>query len=269
VSAWFPLFSLHSSHEFFAGGVCSTLDFVPTSSCDRLLLNAGVVIRQDGGRLTALADGDRLGGLPDTPLFDFHGYTSDPNFLNYTDGLALGSDGICYLCSTFADPAEHGRLSKNAYVSNDDWHAQSRIPPELLPEKPPTPAFLVRIAVDMRNPTTAHAYHIPLRARRTNWHYYICGSGVAGTDLYIADTSGEEAFEYCGEAVLPNGRSADHFRSKNPLPLLHRQPALYSLFDRHSARSVVKFLPTPSPRLIGRENLNGEKEPASQMFVNL
>lgn len=268
MGTWQSLFSLRSHHEFFGGGVCSTLDFVPTPGCDHLLLNAGVALRKGDGRLTAYIDTDRIDALPTDALFDFCAHSRDRHFLNYTDGLSPHEGGTYYLCNTPGDSAADGRLSRSDHVSGDDLVSNDRIPPELRPARPPAPLLLIRIAIDSRT-AKAPSYSIPFRARRTHWHYYITGPGIAGADLYVSDTNGEEAFEHCGERELPNGRLACHFRSKEPLPLLHEQPARYSLYVRDNARPIVKWLPMPSPRSLGGTPLNGAEELASQMFVNL
>jgi hypothetical protein len=267
MGAWHPLFSLSCRHEFFSGDTCTALDFLPTSACQRLMSNSGVILRKAAGEITAYADVNRLNSLPEVAHFDFRAQSYDRTFLNYTDGTFLQAGKFLYLCNADRDVYADGRLSKESYVSNADLYPQERIPPEFQNDGPP-PLLLIRIVVDVRTPM-GRTYHIPLRTRRTNWHYYISGSAFLGTDLYVADAKSEEAFDYRGDIVLPNGLSAIHFRSKTPLPLLHDQSFRFSLRERYNGRTVVKWLPTPSPRIIGRENSDEEEAMASQIFVIL
>lgn len=267
MAAFRPLFSLRGIHEFFAGGLCAALDFVPTPGCERLADNAGLLIRRAGGSLTVFFDPDRTGALPDEGLFDFRVLSQDAYFYNYTDGISPEAGKLLYFCSDSPGLPADGRLSREAWVSGADLCPEGLVPPELVPGLP-TALFRIRIAAGakkLENPS----YYLPLRARRTTWQYYISGPGIAGDELCVTAPGAEEAFEYRGQVDLPNGRPASHFRSKAPLPLLHDQPLCYSLRERHNGRLLVRKLPVPSPRLLARENFDGEEVLTSQMFVNL
>lgn len=262
-----PLFSISSTHEFFSGGLCTHLDFVPTPTCEYLLKNAEVLLRQTSGKVALYYDADRPGALPDVTHFDFCVHAHNGDFQNYTDGITAEAGKSFYFCNTHENLHGDGCLSREASVSSADLYPEHLIPPELLQEAGHS-AFLVRITTDVRGLENS-AYVLPLRARRTTWQYLISGSGIVGTDLYVAAPGGEEAFEYRGEVTLPNGRPACHFRSRTQFPLLDDQPTHYALRERYNGRLVVRKLPTPSPRLLARENFDGEEVLTSQMFVNL
>jgi hypothetical protein len=266
MAAFRLLFSLRCSHEFFSGGLCTSLDFVPTAACEHMINNAGLLLRQDAGHLAVYCDADRLGAIPDAAHFDFHARARDYDFPNYTEGLATEPGKTLYLCATGSDRQADGRLSREDFLSSADLCPEPLVPSELRAGSP-SPAFLVRLSDTQRRENPA--YFIPLRARRTTWQYFICAPGMAGSDLYVATQGDSEAFEYRGEVDLPNGRQASHFRSKVQFPLLHEQPVHYALRERYNGRLVVRKLPTPSPRSLSRENFDGEEVLTSQMFVNL
>ena len=262
-----PLFSLRCTHEFFSGGLCASLDFVPTASCERLINNANLLLRQDAGRLTVYHDTERPGAIPDEAHFDFRVQARDNDFPNYTEGLAHEAGKALYLCNTGSDQHPDGRLTREDFLSAADLCPLGLVPSELQAGSP-VPPFLIRISAGVQRPENP-IYLIPLRARRTTWQYFICAEGSVGSDLYVATQGESDAFEYRGEVKLPNGRQASHFRSRTQLPLLHDQPVHYALRERYNGRLVVRKLPTPSPRLLSRENFDGEEVLTSQMFVNL
>lgn len=267
MAAFRLLFSLRCTHEFFSGGLCTSLDFVPTASCRHLICNAELLLRQGAGHLAVYYDADRPGRMPNEAHFDFRALARDNDFQNYTEGLAPEDGKALYLCHNGTDEPPHGRLSREDFLSSADLCQRELVPSELQ-AGPPIPVFLVRISAGTRHLENP-AYFIPLRARRTTWQYFICAQGVVGSDLYVATQAESETFEYRGEVDLPNGRRVSHFRSTVQLPLLHEQPAHYALRERYNGRLVVRKLPTPSPSMLTRENFDGEEVLTSQMFINL
>ena len=267
MGSFFPLFSLQATHEFFAGESCSALDFVPTADCERLIGNGQLLLRHGAGGIRVFYDADRAGALPDTANFDFGVYSRDNDFQHYTDVTFLEAGQKLYFDSARTPPGANGRLSQGEYASLADLSPENKIPTEIKRWRAP-PLFLVRISASASD-LESHNYFIPFRARRAAWQYYISGKGITGPELYVAAPSGEEAFDYRGEATLPNGRPASLYRSRAQLPLLQYQPSQYSLRERFNGRVVVRKLPTPSPRSLAREQLEEGEVLISQMFVNL
>lgn len=275
MSAFLPLLSLTCRHEFFAGAPCPAVKFVPTPACDRHIFNAGLVLRQGGGRLSVHYDPERAAAMAGDVPFDFFIYASDPEFVAYTEALPQAAGKVLHFEARPSEDGREVRLGHGDQVSAADLLPVDQVPADCLVHPAVPPVCSVRIHAAGAGPG-GQDYSLRFRARRTTWLYYVSGKGLAASDLYVTGSGGEQDdFDGGRELTLPDGLRACLFRSKSPLPLLRDQPRRYALRARSSGRAVLKDLPVPAPRGLGREMQDGQDGQdgagglTSPMFVNL
>lgn len=259
------LFSLVATHEHHAGGVCPDVYFVPTRACRGALMRSGLLLRTGEGGVSVFYEAVSEDALPDRGEFDFWAYSRDGDFLRYTDIRFNDEERYLYFDSRRA--GEGGRLSQGEHAAEADMAEASEIPQELLYWQAP-PLFMVRIVTGEEWPAGT-SYAVPFRARRTTWRYYVSGKGVNGADFYVAAASGEEAFDYQGEVVLPNERPASLYGSRGVLPLLRESGERYSLRERFNGHVVVRNLPLPAAGDLSRDAALPGEGWVSPVFVNL
>lgn len=272
MSAFLPLFSLTCRHEFFAGAPCPAIEFVPTRACERQVVNAGLVLRQGGGRLLVHYDVERVAALSDDTFLDFFIRARDPEFAAYTEALPQAVGKVLHFEALPSEDGREVRLGQGDQVSAADLLPVDQVPADCLAYPVVPPVCSVRIHTAGAGPH-GQAYSLQFRARRTTWLYYVSGKSLAVADLYVTGSGGEQDdFDGGRDVTLPDGQRACMFRSNRPLPLLRDQPRRYVLRARSSGRAVLKDLPVPAPRRLGREIQDGQDGAGgltSPMFVNL
>lgn len=269
MSGFLPLFALTCRHEFFAGGACPGIEFVPTPACARRVFNAGLLLRQGGGRLVVHYEAERMAALPEAASLDFLVRARDPEFMAYTEALPQPAGQLLHFDARPASDGRDIRLSQGEQVSEADLRPLDQVPADcrVHPGVPPICSVRVHTVGALRQ---GQEYSIPFRARRTTWLYYVSGKSLAAADLYVTGQGGaQDDFDGGRELTLPDGRRVCMFRSTRPLPLLREQPRRYVLRARFSGRAVLKDLPVPAPRGLGRETQEEIGGLTSPMFVNL
>ena len=269
MTAFMPLFSLGCRHEFFAGGACPAVEFMPTLACGRQIASAGLLLRQGGGSVCLYYEVEHPETLPEAAAFDFLMYVRDPEFAAYTEGLPKAAGQALHFEAWPEEGPQEVRLGRDGQVSAADLIPADQAPRECRMYSGVAPVCSVRIHAGGAL-LHGQAYYLDFRARRTTWLYYVSSKGVAALSMHIARNGGTTGdFDGGSLVMLPNGLQACVFRSTSPLPLLRDQPRRYALKENASGRTVLKTLPVPSPRGLGHETQNGVGGLTSPMFVNL
>lgn len=290
MASYTPLFTLVIEHGYFTAGVCSCLDFVPSTKTARLFENCGILIIKTAGGITAVYDVERAEALtlyaqdPTEPLeFVFKLYATDPDFKSYSEPFAASSTTILYFDNQPPCKVEKEKIKLHAteYVSKMDYvelYALSAMDILSQKDRHSPPVAVVKIAaVGAAEALFSEQYEVIPRAfclsfntRHTHWIYYLLG-GMARKNGYILDLDSRIEFEFAGESALADTRIARVFRSKVTVPLQERPAHRFQLREPGAGggKILIKRLPVASVKQAGRGyGVNEQGTVVSEIYIN-
>lgn len=290
MSGYRLLFSITVQHDYFTGGLCRDLLFVPTGKSERLIKNANLLMRQSGCGVDLYCDGDQTEILrlyeedaTDPPAFIFKVYSQDPRFLNYT-ALDLLEKGrmLCFDNRKIT----HGK-KKELRLTSEKTAGESDYEPmgdgflgEILSkqEKRVRPHFVAAIFSEKNKNILFYKNGNPIErkylfrfgARRTRWKYVIPAKGKED-NLCLHDPAGKVTFSETDNIPLPAGVQAVSFISDQALPLSEAPTRIFQLKAKKSAgdRVLIQRVPVASPENIQKASARDGKADLSEIFINL
>lgn len=246
-----PLLSLSVEHGYFADGRAHGLSLRPDGATAKRLGARWFAWRADEGQLAIAADAD------DPPPGD--DLQQAFRFLAWPIRTTLAAASEPFL---FAGK-QVLRLSTDAKVQEADgrWRLHTGETASADDLADPAPDAEAHPAVPARRPLfdvslTPPAADAPLAcvirlaSRKVFWTYLVQGASDRGA-LSVVDAGGTHTFEALGEAPLPGARTAQAFRSAQPLALAERPPYRFQLREQGSLaeRVLIRRLPGAGQRL--------------------
>jgi hypothetical protein len=262
------LFGLTLEHAFFAPRPCRALQFHPTvttaaelaaTGCLFRPIDTGFEICRDLAMTAALKQ-----QLSQPWQLVFLGFSNDPQFANYTEGLGTRERPVCFagqeLCEI--EPVMPQQVRTVPGVP------QHRGPPcGRRREATPVCVITLQLARDalIRSPIQ---YLLRLAARATRWKYYFTGNWPS-LPLRIIDAAGLLQFEPPRTERVPNGSDARVIVSASPIALQERPSQRLSLLARHATgdRTLIKRLPMASPAHLACQSLANTTAWMSEIYV--
>ena len=283
-----PLFTVSLEHQFFADRECRDISFQPTAETLALLGKAPLLMKmtRNGFTVIATCDGEALnaqyGHDSDKPLsLVFKAFMGDFQFGNYTDLAGQADNTILSFdnANSHVDRHDKLRLHSGEYVSATDLiDVESPALDRILDAKDKLikPIFVVRIDLAKtakpnadKGGSTHKYYCIRFNTRKTIWKYHLLGK-IWNETSYIADLNNEAQFEFVGESVFSESRTAFTFMSKKTIPLMERSSYRFQLRDKvtNGGKVLIKRLPVASTNQIFKEKINGKETVVSEIFIN-
>ena len=285
MSSYRTLLTVAVEHGYSASGVCSGLNFQPSTETSRLLSNLGILLRPTEGGIQLVYDLGRVDALqmltgPAAVSFDFRVYASDPDFKNYSEPFGGDAEGILYFFNRAASSIESQLLSAAEMVTDQDFvpagagELEDLLTPRdrLLP-----PDFVLRLFTGERGEHLARwleaapaNYRIRFASRRRYWKYYLLGKGLGGNNLNIVDSDRKIEFEATGEEILADRRVAYTFRSKQRIPLNEDYAYRFQLKQQgnNGEATLIPRLPHASVKQVGTEMIARQPVIVSEIYVN-
>lgn len=216
--------------------------------------------------------------LKEQMKFSFRINNSDPDFLNYTDGLPDNiTDVVLFFQNRVpADPAQpgEGRLHENMVFSVKD------ILHNRLPENSES-----RDRVFFNKPfgwleINLHEALEPLltvsfKGKETLWRYILNSEHLQElTEPAVIHKDTKEAFEGPVWIVLPDGKKRMAFESRQMIPLSSKPEKVFQLVENYQPGSgrykvVMSVLPNPNVKLISliRSEKENNENKFSEIFI--
>lgn len=244
------ILDLEFAHDFFPESTCTILEIEPDDGTSALSSRHQLAIRHRTGGfgIHVLSE-----AAFDTPVpIRLVGWSRDPSFELYTDLSIAGPAG----CLSFSDTRiqDDGRTLEAAPAS------------ETLPRRARPARITLEATLDPSVP--CRSLRIRLAARPVFWKYHLFGE-FATRPLRIVDTTPGEAplaFRKT-ESVAIEGAST--WASEIPIPARLASERKIQLRDTETGRVLVKRLPNPDFRTIGREPLStGGTALALEAFIH-
>lgn len=228
---------LRVEHDYFPDRACACLAFRPDERTASELASRRILVRFRPG-------GFRIHSLPESILdrdvaCTFRAWSEDPAFELYTDLSPAARDQI--LSFTDTRIGEDGSTLEPS-ASSDPSRRSGR------------PA---RISVDFTiaaRDERARELRISLGARESFWKYHLFGE-FSRRPVQIVDSSNTDErikFLSAEAAAIPGAAT---WISNRPIPARQRAEQRIQLRDTETGRVLVKRLPNPDFRTIGREPL--------------
>lgn len=276
-----PLFTFSVRHAYFSDGLWKGLDFMPDRATQKLIANAGIVVKPTANGLGVFYDGtqalrryaqDAVDGL----RLSFKVRAKDRAFANYTASYSDAENAsIPYFEGPRASDAQSAKgLSKEDFVSDKDLQRLDVLLAEgILDEKemrvPPDFAFSVFVEQAKDGGFAVCEYEINFDARRSYWKYHLMGN-MNRSNPFIVDLDNQVEFEYCGEVLLSESKPAKVFRSKALIPFLEKSNYRFQLREPGpgTGKVLIKRLPVASGSRLGLEMIEGRSVVVSESFVN-
>ena len=270
-------------HEFFSGSLCQGLDFIPTESSQKIIANAGLIIKKESGGVSLFYKNDDLEVLhlfaddPGKMNFCFKVYSQDSFFLNYTDLPKMVKSSILYFDNRLVRKRKPRQieLTKKKYVSEKEFvDINSEFLEAVLSKKDKLirPLFVVNICAkdkidylfDEQKNITSKEFLIRFNTRKVYWKYILPFQKEPDCDLHIFDEKGKNKFIREKNEILPEGMTGIVFKSKEKIPLIDRSPYRFQLREKKSLteKIIKQRLSVPSVKLI-----QGDKD-ISEIFIN-
>lgn len=279
-----PLLRIGIKHGYYRNAPAQDLDFIPTQTCERLMTNAGIILRIDRDRVSLFFDEGHSDALqlyaadPLFPLvFNFKLVSKNPIFQNFTQLPSFPSEEIGFLTSKKAIQQSGGTYSlthEPEFSTSDSISLTSKEIQAMLSrtEHLIPPLCIVSIyPLEAAEPLLEEKrYELAFAQRRTIWKYYLLGK-YADTDLAIADLDTKIGFVQKDDEVLPGGQRTRVFESSIPIPLAQVQGRRFQLRRKNGQSSsiLVKQLPGASPDQVDiRVDQKNQKEFISEIFIN-
>lgn len=288
MSSYRLLFNLSVEHDFFAGGPCPVLDFVPARESTVTAANTSLLIRSTSNGVRVYYDQDNVEALAlcaaeaGEPLrLTFKAFARDYCFYNYTAPTCYREDSVLFLHNRepVVDDDDRRRLHRAEHVS--DLNFERLDSPRIAglvdgEDRGKRLVCIVEIGISGQacpsfsgQSDAVPDYYMRFDARRTVWKYYFLGQ-TARKNACIAGSDEGVEFEYTGREVLADGQTASTFRSKKPLPLHNRPDLRFHLRDAASGNGkiFIKRLPVASAARLHRETVDGKEVLISEIYVN-
>lgn len=289
MGSYSPLFSIEVRHSFFAGGLCRDLDFFRTPQTDRVIQNAGLLIKDTKHGVRVFYDANTTdslnlysGGQDDPLILGFKVFSRDPLFANYTEAEINKRDSILYFDNLNEEIEDTGKLRLHHQEFVSDADSEKVDSPQLdnilgIKDRLVSPIFVINIRIpvgegslfDDQSKVISKDYYINFSGRQTIWKYCLMGE-MAREDLFIADLDNETEFEFTGEETVGESRTALAFKSTTTVPIRERSDRRFQLRDKGSGngRVVIRRLPVASASQISKEMIDGEEALVSEMLIN-
>ena len=288
MDAYQTLLNISVEHGFYTDGACSCLNFYPTNKTLRIFKNAGLLLKKESNGIQIIYDQARLEALqlyaedPEDPLcFEFKVYSSDPEFMSYTEPVTDMTEGILYFDNR-ATTTGVGKinLSVTEYVSESDLKKlDSTALDDIISQKDRLlpPVLVVKIFAKSEQgclleqwlkPTSTN-YSITFKARQTFWKYYLLGK-LAKESSYIIDPDNQVEFESLGETSLSDQRVAFAFRSKHSIPLNEHYTFRFQLKEKGPVGEnvLINRLPVACIANTGKDVLAEQGTVVSEIYIN-
>lgn len=279
-----PLLRIGIKHGYYQDAPARDLEFIPTQTCERLMANAGLILKKDGDRVSLFFDEDHSDALQlyaedrSTPLiFNFKLVSKNPIFQNFTQLPNFPTGDIGFLSSEKAVQQSGGTYSLThelGFSTSDSISLTSKEIQAMLsrPEQLIPPLCIVSIyPLAAAEPLVEEKlYELVFAQRRTIWKYYLLGK-YADTDLSVVDLDTKISFVQKDDEVLPGGQRARVLETTTPIPLTQVQSRRFQLRRKNGQSSsiLVKQLPGASPDQVGiRTDQSNQKEFISEIFIN-
>lgn len=231
------LLDLRVEHDYFPDRACSCLAFRPDERTASELASRKVLVRfRPGGfRVHSIADSILDQDVPCT----FRAWSEDPSFELYTDLSPTRRDQILSYSDT--------RIGEDG----------STLEPSASTEPSQRGGRPARIAVDFTiaaHDDRTRELRISLGARESFWKYHLFGEFSRRPVQIVDSSNADERIEFLStEATAIPGAAT--WISNRPIPARQRAEQRIQLRDTETGRVLVKRLPNPDFRTIGREPL--------------
>ncbi len=292
MSNYQTLFSITVEHDYFQGGACNSLEFIPTEKTTVLCENAGMLCKNKAAGMQVIYDKDRLEALQmyardprEVLSFDFKIYSRDSDFRSYTEPFAAASDGLLYFDNLTTSGSKAWALSASDQVSGLDFKQfdASELKPVLSPkDRLLPPVFTLRIFSSNKQGSLLAQwldpepvlYLIRFASRQRYWKYYLLGRLMQQREsknpYLVVDADRQVEFEAMGEEQLSDQRRAYTFRSKRRLPLHEQYPYRFQLIqrERNGETVVIDSLPVASIKQFGMDTVAEQASFVSEIYIN-
>jgi hypothetical protein len=279
--------SLAIEHEFFGGGQCKHLRFVPSVACAATLRRTGLILRAGAHGAALYGDGERLGLLREY-VAEAGGalkltllVTSvDPHFPRYT--LPAADAGrMLFFDSRAAHGVDGGARLLHAAPAAGPADLRALDDPELASalagRAPGKPAMIVQLVIDADAGGLCAPWHAPLlrhyavrlAAGSTRWKYLLMGE-LAQRELSISDASRATAFQPFGSVVLPGRQVARMFLSDAEIPMRETPGQRFQLREHGGLgeKVLIKRMPTACVGRVFRELVGEHEVLVSEIYIN-
>lgn len=287
MSEYACFFSCTIFHEYFAGGRCHVLDFVPTDSCLEIMQSAGLLLRPSPGGITALADCKKADVLrmmsedTDDPfVLRFKVFSRDEYFVSYSEPEMRPSSrmGVCpvpVLQGAF-DSSDDGImcLHKEAFVNESD---KTDITPLIMNNEVSDRelcdglCMIVEFHISKQHVERfiEHGLGVDTKIcfdnKKLFWKYLVIRSNpelLCEDD--VLDNTGSVQFIYQGREHSGD-YLVDVFQSDQKLPVSERSQYIFQL--KRNNKTIVQRLPVASSRSITGDVIYGNKELYAEIVV--
>ena len=289
MSSYLPLFGIDVFHDFFIEGVCPYLVFEPTTATQRVIDNAGLLLKKTRAGIMLAYNQERLEALQlfakdvNDPLsFEFKVYATDSAFRSYTEPYSEDNGEILYFDNQNGALQKDGkiRLHELEYVSKINMVKLNAVQvKDILSQRDRlvSPVVVIKIVAgsgedalfDNNDLPQTQTYCLNFVARQTFWKYYLLGNSAKGR-VYISDADQKVEFESTGDTVLPDNRIAHTFRSKQRLPLEEKSQLRFQLMeDGHGGeRILINRLPVARASQTGKDVVAEQGMLVSEIYIN-
>jgi len=289
MSIFIPLFSISTEHGFFKDGKCACLEFVATNKTQRIIDNAGLLLRKTADGISLAYDKLKSEALqqfaedPDDELyFEFKVYSHSPEFKSYTYPFSGSIQQALFFCNEHLNQSDEPRIRLHAdqYAAPQDLAPLDSIKFKgILNQKDQfiPPVFVIRISakgehgifIDEQVEPTVQNFYISFKPRQTTWKFFLLGEMVQ-KNAYIYDADEKVEFESAGKVTLEGQRIAKVFKSKQNIPLNEKYSLHFQLKEKapEGEKILIDRLPVACLDHVGKEVVAEEETVVSEIYVN-
>lgn len=268
------------THSYFPDAKFNGLSIKAKDSCLHMMANQGLLFKANRGGFQVLFNTYFAGrertreDVLKTPFsLLFHLQLMIPAFYNYTEIAPYDvAQSVFYFSNISPDPEvtlSPGTLHHEQHVSNKDVYPVDRFEQGSFSK----PFGLLNLWI---NKGTEKDYAVSFAAKATFWRYSFVSDFYR--ELYgpaVIDPGDHDTFEGPDELMLPDGRMALCFTSKNKITLSEPFSVPFQLVENYKSETenqkiVIKALPVPDIHTIskvGSTSKDQTKSDFSEIFI--
>jgi hypothetical protein len=277
-----PLMSIVIEHPAYDGAPARDLSILPLPGTERLMHNAGLIMRRISDGVTLFFDSEKTDALEaygrdlaDPFTLVFRLVSENPFFENFTELPGDRQGRIVFLESGRKQEDGVFPLTKGEALASADLQDKEAENIQPLLAQAGTPLLgLVAVAplqgMDLSGLPGHRTYRIRFRGRKSIWKYLLLGK-FSDTAFSVVDLDGEVTFSRKADETLPDSRKAGVAESDTPLPLVGKGTFRFQLRRENgkSERVMVPRLPlAPLDRINMRTTPDQKTEFFSEIFIN-
>ena len=256
-------------HTYYENNICNGLLYQATP-------NTQDIFKRYGFTMIPEINGFRLLSSQNQPISQLLNYISSIASIHSFEFEVQPTDQNFFLFTQNIPVTELGTLSFNSNNTNTTENTLS-LTPQFIPKTESNSAINISIQfqdlIKLNNQDQNVNYTIHLKARNTQWSYYIINQNKHYFSNLSIQSNSDIQFDKKTNVKLPNGQKAILFSSKSySIPLSKIPKHQFDLVDKQSTKlkktiTVFKGLPTPTPDNIKLDQSKETTLVSSLMYV--